>query len=118
MLVTCLKQLEERRTLGYMDRVYFTVGKETIEYEVDGMFLHNLESSAKNDKVFRLLEIDKYELSEKTYGYKVKREDPDIFWPESLNDDYPALTRLVKELYLIIEEEVIPVKNRWELLDL
>ncbi len=121
MLITCLKELEERRTLEYNDVVYFTVGEGTIRYTVDECFLRNLETSYDNSSIFRLLKVDKYKLSEKAYGYGVKREYKSYFWPDSKNSDYPALTRLVKELYMIIEgpeEDCIPILTRWELLDL
>ena len=94
--ITCLRELEEKRELEFGDIVIFTVNKEILKYTVYQYFL-SLDK-IYNDTIFKLLKIDKYEIAEKTYGYKVNGS-----WPNSKSNDYPALTRLVKELYRIIE---------------
>ena len=54
MKINNLKELEEYGELKYMDRVYFTVGEETVEYEVDGDFLRNTDKKEINSKIFNL----------------------------------------------------------------
>ncbi len=101
MLITCLKELEEKGELTEIDIVKFTVKKQIIKYSVCYTCL-SLINSGYNDKIFEILKINKYKLTEKTYGYKANSG----MWPSSEYRDYPALTRLVKELYSIIEEPV------------
>ncbi len=112
--ITCLKELEERGILQLSDIVEFTVNKEIIKYYV---WLRFLNTKGNNNKIFEILEIDdKYELAEKAYRYKATEHQ----WPESKDNDFPALTRLVKELYLIIEEkEIVFTKfTRFEIMEI
>ena len=121
MNINNLKQLEERGTLEYNDTVYFTVKEETVKYKVEPVWLGNIENTIQNDKIFKLLEINKYELAIEAYGHEFSPSDVEGTWPESNREDYPALTRLVKELYLIIEKpepKYEPINNRFEILDL
>ena len=71
----------------------------------------------ENDEIFNILNIDKNELTEKAYNYETNVSE---FWPTSKNNDYQALTRLVKELYKIIEEKerVYTKYNRFEIMDI
>ncbi len=120
MNITNLKELEERETLEEGDKVYFTVGEDIIEYEVYSCYLN---SSLGNDIVFESLGIKGKELAEKAYGYPLNRFGGHGLWPYYKDNDYISATRLVKELYKIIEEKYhekidIPVYSRWELLDL
>ena len=112
--ITCLKELNKRKCLELDDIVIFTVNEETIEYTVTNCYLHNYRNH--NFRIFRILELDKSKLAVKTYGYKIDTG----FWPESKINDYPALTRLVKELYTIIEEREIKYTkfNRFEIMDI
>ena len=123
MIINNLKELEEYGTLRQAVYVYFPVGEETIKYQVRENYLNTITINSgdevfNNDIIFELLNIDRFELAKKVYGYDV--EAVGIYWPCSKRDDYPALTRLVKEIYKIIEPEVVytSIKNRWELLDI
>ena len=115
--ITCLKELEERRELEY-DVVIFTVKEEISKYNVRYYFL-NLKKGT-NNVIFKLLKISENEITEiaeKTYGYE-RQGGGD--WPESKMGDFPALTRLVKELYLIIEERkpVYTKFTRFEIMEI
>ena len=88
-----------------------------VVYEVKNSFLCTYNNF--NSLIFTVLDIDKYELTEKAYGYNLEIGS----WPVSEQDDYPALTRLVKELYTIIEKieekEIKYTKyNRFEIMDI
>ena len=113
-IITCLKELNEKGCLEYKDEVIFTVNEETIEYTVTNCYLHNYPNH--NYRIFRILELDKSKLAEKIYGYRIKTG----YWPPSKTGDYPALTRLVKELYKTIEEKEIKYTkyNRFEIMDI
>ena len=114
--ITCLKELEEKRILEFEDIVEFNFKKEKIRYRVSKAHLLNDKGSLYNDYIFEILKIDKNKIAQKTYNYKA-----DIgCWPTSEIDDYPALTRLVKELYIIIEErEIIYTKfSRFEIMEI
>ena len=105
-IITCLKELEEKRILEYNDIVEFTVKEKTLKYEVDITYLHYL-INGKNDTIFRILEINKYKLTKKIYKYTdeyINSKFGEYRWPETEEQDYPALTKLVVELYRIIEE--------------
>ena len=122
--ITNLKELEEREILQQNDKVIFTVKKQKIEHEVFPFFLYNLGSEPeliKNDIIFKILEIDKMKLAKETYKYPINENlKEDGFWPEVENDNYSALTKLVKELYIIIEKkETIYTKfTRFEIMEI
>ena len=103
--ITCLKELNERKYLEIDDVVEFTINERIITYIVRNVYL-NISNEENNDEVFRILDIDKDKMAEKMYGYKEFKIYPRLnYWPEIRKDDYPALTRLVRELYIIIEEK-------------
>ncbi len=118
MLITCLKELEERGELKTQDIIEFTIEKQIIKYHVCNccLFDHINNNVHDNDKIFRLLKIDKYDIATKAYGYKSLAG----VWPTSRTDDYPALTRLVAELYKIIEkkEPVYTKFTRFEIMEI
>ena len=87
----CLADLHGK-TLEYGDTVIF----KDITYTVQKTFL---SCSGCNDKIFQDLKISKFDIAEQAYGYCSFGGD----WPECSKDDYSALTRLVIELYKIIE---------------
>ncbi len=118
--ITSLKELEEKGILEYGDIVEFTVKETIVEYRVSENYLYNY-SSNHNDKIFRILEIDKFKLAEKIYNYKPFNIDSifsDVNWPETKNKDFFALTRLVKELYLRIEKPVFTKFTRFEIMEI
>ena len=113
VVITCLKELEKRGTLQLEDIVEFTIKKEILKHDVRPWFL-NLKDITNNE-IFKVLNIDKYKLAKKAYGY---RACGDGAWPESKTDDFPALTRLVKELYLIIEKPIYTKFTRFEIMEI
>ncbi len=108
--IICLKDLKEKGELEYKDIVEFTVEKERIKYKVWSCFLNNSQSEKdeiKNDEIFKILKIDKMKLAEKIYDYKIEGtwSSNNGYWPKSNDNDFPALTNLVAELYKIIEKK-------------
>ncbi len=110
--ITCLRELEEK------DIIEFTVEKQIIKYHICNkcLFDHINNNVNDNNKIFRLLKIDKYDIATKAYRYKSLAG----VWPSSRENDYPALTRLVKELYKIIEERkpVYTKFTRFEIMEI
>ncbi len=77
-----------------------TVQLMGITYQVTTNYLNN--PSDRNDKIFDILNIkDKYTFCSYHYGYQVSIGS----WPEYKNDDFSAVTRLVKALFKIIEDK-------------
>ena len=121
IIITCLKELNERKYLEIDDIVKFTINEQIITYIVRNVYLFISSNGENNDEVFRILDIDKDKLAEKMYGYKDFKIYPrHNYWPEIREDDFPALTRLVRELYTIIEEKEIKYTkyNRFEIMDI
>ncbi len=112
--ITCLKELEEKGILQKLDIVEFTVNKEIIEYTVCHSFLST--NKVLNSTIFKILGLNPYKIAEKRYKYKITQG----CWPNSNFGDFPALTRLVKELYKIIEgKEMIYTKfTRFEIMEI
>ena len=116
--ITCLKELEKRKCLELDDIVVFTVKEEKIiSYNVGDNYLRN-RNVVINEEIFIILKLKKYEIAEKTYRYEIINNKSD--WPTSEHEDYPALTRLVRELYTIIEEKEPKYTkyNRFEIMDI
>ncbi len=105
MKIINLKGLEDKKELQFDDIVEFTVKEKIIKYIVkyDHLLNKDHKRGKLNNEIFRILKIDKYKIAEKAYGYKQKYG----MWPCSKNEDFPALTRLVAELYIIIEKRKI-----------
>jgi len=121
IIITCLKELNERKYLEIDDIVKFTINEQIITYIVKNVYLFISSNGKNNDEVFRILDIDKDKLAEKMYGYKEFKIYSRLnYWPEIREDDFPALTRLVRELYTIIEEKdkVYTKYNRFEIMDI
>ncbi len=114
--ITCLKELNKRKCLELDDIVKFTINEKIIEYTVQIDYLLNNNINYDNDEVFKVLDLDKNKIAEKMYGYNRTIGN----WPVTNLDDYPALTRLVKELYFIIEEKdkIYTKYNRFEIMDI
>ena len=120
-IITNLKELEGYKELKEGDVVIFTINEQIIRYTVNDQFLCIYEKD--NDEIFRILDIDKNKIAGKAYEYKASyRLDShsDVNWPEPKENDFSALTRLVKELYLIIKEREIKYTkyNRFEIMDI
>lgn len=103
----CLADLQGE-TLCLNDIVIFG----NIEYKVLKKFLIECDNS-DNDRIFRILSIpSKENFAQKAYGY-----EPSVgAWPECKPCDYAALTRLVIELYKVIEEKTSSItseKEQW-----
>ncbi len=119
--ITCLKKLEEKGVLQLDDIVEFTVNKEIIvKYKVCTFFLMNNKFGPNNDEIFNILKIDKNKMAKKIYGHNRNIEQPIGLWPNSNHNDFLALTRLVKELYKIIEEKntVYTKFTRFEIMEI
>ncbi len=130
MKITNLKELEERGILEHKDIVEFIVNKEIIKYKVEIQFapaefiyLNTMGSNLyTNIEIFDILKLDKEKIATKIYGYKPLYSNGinERSWPETKDNDYPALTILVKELYLIIEEKetVFTKFTRFEIMEI
>ncbi len=122
--ITCLKELNEKDHLEFDDIVIFTVNEQIIEYRVtkkfnkDNLFL--FIGNKHNDEIFKILDINKNKIAEKIYEYKPINSENNNFWPETKEDDYNSLTKLVKELYEIIEERKPKYTkyNKFEIMDI
>ena len=125
--INSLKELNKRKCLEHKDIVKFTINEEkTIEYSVGPLYLSDSRKiyPINNDKIFRILDIDKDKIAEKAYGYNPvnvgkNTRYPNNYWPE-VDNDYSALTRLVREVYLIIEEREPKYTkyNKFEIMDI
>lgn len=93
----CLADLQGK-TLIRGDIVVFF---ENLRYSVKSSFLSNIRGH--NDEIFEKLKLNPIKIAEKEYGYTPN----DGTWPECKMNDYEALTRLVIELYKIIESPII-----------
>ncbi len=107
--ITCLKELEERGILQEKDIVEFIIKEQVIRYKVQNTHLHNLKSeiTGYNDEIFNILKINKWEIAEKTYKYEPINKKTHVApnqWPEVKWKNHPLFTRLVAELYRIIEK--------------
>ncbi len=111
--ITCLKELN-KKVLDFEDIVIFTVNEQVISYKVRTNHLQN--NYYFNSEIFTILDINSYELATKAYGYTSRGGG----WPSSKEHDFLALTRLVKELYKIIEERELKYTkyNRFEIMDI
>ncbi len=122
--ITCLRELEEREELQLDDIVIFIVGSKKIQYSVDTFFLTNLSKTSpsilNNDEIFKILKINKNKMAEKIYGHNRNKEQSIGLWPNSNHHDFSALTRLVAELYKIIEERkpVFTKFTRFEIMEI
>ncbi len=124
--ITCLKELEEKGVLESEDIVIFTINKKIIEeYKVCINHLwgkyQKKNGCCSNNRIFKFLKINKIKITEKAYGYNITRHsDSNKYFPEYRDDDFPAITRLVAELYRIIEEQktVFTKFTRFEIMEI
>ena len=109
-----------KRDLEFKDIIYFHIKERILEYRMSGDHLVEC-SHGNNELIFEIMKKKKYNFASKCYGYKTNSGR----WPSSEENDYAALTRLVKKLYELIEEKkpkpinmFNKVVNRFELMDL
>jgi hypothetical protein len=82
-------------TLRFVDMLHFRTPQGVIEGTVLRSFVAFYH--VPNGEIFTRLGItDRYAFCEKAYGYKPGRGD----WPQYRDDDYRALTRLVRKLFI------------------
>lgn len=74
-----------------------------IEYTVYNDFL---STESDNSKIFKILGLDPKKFCTEHYGYEAYCG----IWPQCKNEDYSALTRVVKALFEIIEKDLLPFK--------
>lgn len=87
----------KHESLEEYDKVYFYFNGKELNYEVRSRFLSSRDGD--NSKIFDLLKINKQEFTSKAMGYQCD----DGQWPEYKPHDYLAATKVVLELYKLIE---------------
>lgn len=90
----------QKYTLSLGDTVIFNINNRKLQYEVCSD--HLTGKLIINDRIFSELGIipfEKYEFASKIYGYQTSAGS----WPSCREDDFEALTKLVKFLYTLIE---------------
>ena len=86
-------------TLAEQDEVVFFYKGVTYKYRVN----HNhLSHNGSNEKIFRVLGLQKYTLATQIYGYTSVDGD----WPQSNMYDFEALTKLVLKLFEHTEQKL------------
>jgi len=121
--ITSLKELEEKKILEYGDIVEFTVKKEIIKYKVccNHLWDKDWDKHKNNNRIFEILKINKKKIIEEAYKYKpIKYSEHNRYFSEYKIDDYPAITKLIKELYTIIKEKEIKYNKftRFEIMEI
>lgn len=94
------------KILSFEDRVIFYVDSKYYEYYVHFNFLNY--DGGRNDKIFRVLGLDKKAFCNKHYGYCNRGGD----WPTCRHNDYEALRRCIIALYLVIRERELGIIKR------
>ena len=83
-------------------KVIFTIKDKNYIYTVYSQYLC-IRNSDYNDQIFKDLKLDKFKFCSDCYGYASGRGD----WPESKNEDYAALTRIVEALFSYCDEVTV-----------
>ena len=93
------RTLEElgNNILSLNDTVYFYINGKQLKYYVKPDHLANA-LKYNNEEIFSILDIKKEDFCKSYYGYNPYGGD----WPTCRYDDFTALTRVVKALYLKI----------------
>lgn len=91
-----------KKSLGLGDIIRFIYNHKVYTYEVKEEYLHNYRGH--NDEIFTVLYLNKYSETKKAYGYI----GGNGAWPEYINQDYQAITRLVIFLFEEIEKRENP----------
>ena len=85
--------------------IIFTIKDKNYIYTVYPKHL-SIKNLEYNDQIFKDLKLDKYKFFSNWYGY-----EPGVgSWPECKNEDYLALTRVVKALFSYCDE--VTVNNK------
>ena len=90
------------KQLNSGDKIIFTIKNKNYIYTVYPQYLC-IKSSGYNDQIFKDLKLDKFKFCYDYYGYEPDKGD----WPESKNEDYIALTRVVEALFPYCDEVTI-----------
>ena len=75
-------------------KVCFAIKDKIYTYEVFSSYLTS-KNSNPNDQIFKDLELDPYKFCSDCYDYEANCGA----WPNSRNEDYAALTRVVEDLF-------------------
>ena len=85
--------------------IIFTIKDKNYIYIVYPKHL-SIKNLEYNDQIFKDLKLDKYKFFSNCYGY-----EPGVgSWPESKNEDYFALTKVVEALFPYCDE--VTVNNK------
>lgn len=116
--------------LEFGDRVVFSIGGTTIEYDVCRTYLALVELTPStreepriNSVVFDVLGINqerKNHMAESLYGYRTRNCGEGADWPEYRHNDFEAATLLVKAIYRRIDmlpKEETTSKAGWKVGD-
>ena len=82
--------------------VIFTIKDKNYIYTVYSQYLC-IRNSDYNDQIFKDLKLDKFKFCSDYYGYESGRGD----WPESKNEDYIALTKVVEALFPYCDKVIV-----------
>ena len=86
--------------------IIFTIKDKNYIYTVYPKHLSIKNLEYNNDQIFKDLKLDKYKFFSNCYGY-----EPGVgSWPESKNEDYFALTKVVEALFPYCDE--VTVNNK------
>lgn len=90
------------KQLNSGDKIIFTIKDKNYIYTVYSQYLC-IRSSDYNDQIFKDLKLDKFKFCSDCYGYEPGKGD----WPESKNEDYTALTRVIEALFPYCDEVTV-----------
>ena len=91
-----MEQLKEKQ------EVVFTIKDKLYTYRVYPSYLSGM-GTFTNDQIFIDLNLDKYKFCSDCYGYKTDCGA----WPNSKDNDYAALTRVVEVLFPYCDEVTV-----------
>ena len=82
------------------DRIVFKISNDSIYHTVRSDYLETESPFIDNGIIFKELSVDKYSFCSEHYGYEVCDGD----WPWFNYQDFSALTRVVYQLFKIIDD--------------
>ena len=83
------------------DVIIFAFGNVHYNYRVHTKYLSSMDGR-ENYRIFSVLSLEKYKFCSAHYGYPANSGN----WPVANIRDFPALTRVVTELFKIIESNI------------